>query len=113
MEVRDQRIHLRLGEAAFKGGHHAFASVEDAGDFLIGGGCATGQVWMLKDRMQVGRDFFEFEIVVLVAVGAAHLVEVFALGLLRSERRLAMAGGDEQERRSACEETGSLPFAIL
>ena len=108
MQVRHQRVHLRLGEAALEGGHHAFACVDDAGYFLVGGGGAAGQVWMLKDAVQIGRHLFEFEIVVLVAVGAAHLVEVFAFGLLRGERNFAMAGGDEQERRGACEETSSI-----
>ena len=42
---------------------------------------------MVKDAMQIRRNLLERQIVVLVAVGAANLIEVLAFRLLRGQRR--------------------------
>ena len=41
--------------------------------------------------MEVGRDFLQVQVIILVAVGAADLVEVLPFCFLRGEGRLGVA----------------------
>jgi hypothetical protein len=42
---------------------------------------------MVEDAVQVRRNLLESQVVLLVAVGAANLIEALALRFLRSQRR--------------------------
>jgi len=53
--------------------------------------------------MKVRRDFIEAEIIVAMAMGAAHFIEVLAFGLLLGEMRTAMAArGDSHSDECRC-----------
>lgn len=91
MQVGDQCGHLLLGEAAAEAGHHSLPCQDILSHGRIGGRRAAGQGDMVEDAMQVGRNLLESQVVLLVAVGAAYLVEVLARRLLRSQRRRSVA----------------------
>jgi len=108
VQVGQQRGDLLLGKTAGEGGHHSLARKNHALDLGVGGRSAAGQGAALEDAVQVWRNFFEGQVVVPVTVGATNLVEVLAGGLLRRERRCAMAARQAdgepsaQKRAAAC-----------
>ena len=87
MQIGQQRAHLFLGEAAGKAtasfpclpAHSCRTAASVAGAPL-------GRVVAIEDAVQVRRNFLEREVIVFVAMGAAHLVKVLPFRLLRSER---------------------------
>ncbi len=86
MEVSQQRGHLLVVESACKTGHHASTLQDVLPDGLVGGGNATGEGRAGEDAVQIGRDLLEGEVVVLMTMGAANLVEVLPCLLLWGER---------------------------
>jgi hypothetical protein len=46
---------------------------------------------MVEDAVQIRRNLLESQVVLLVAVGAANLIEALALRFLRRQRRRSMA----------------------
>ena len=63
----------------------------------IGGRGATGQRGAFEDSMQIGRHFFQAEIIIAMAVCTTHFVEVLPFCLLLGKLRSAVAAGDEQD----------------
>ena len=86
---------MLVGEAAGESGHQTLAGKDHAADLGIGCGRAAGKSGTSENRVQIRRDFFERKIIVLVAVGAAGLVEVLPFLLLRGQCGLAVAAGPE------------------
>lgn len=111
MQIGEQRCQLLVGEPAGEGWHHAFAGKHHVTDFPIGRGCATGQRGVREHAMQVGWNFLEIEIVLVVAVRAADQVEMFAFGLLLRKPWLRMASGSERPKgrpeNDQCPEKGA------
>jgi len=93
VQVGEQRGHLFATEAALKAGHHSPAHENIPPHRLVRGDSAAGQGRALKEMVQVGRNFLESQVVVLVAVGAANLIKAPALSLLRGKRGRGMAAG--------------------
>ena len=108
MEVGQQVGHLLVRKATVKGRHVAFAGENDATDLGIGGRNAAGERASVEEAMEVGRDFLEGQVVVAVAVGAAHFVEMLPFRLLRSEFSFGAAAGwsHNQAQRRNCAEDG-------
>lgn len=100
VQIGQQRGHLLIGKTAGEGRHQALACQDYAPNFGVGCGRAAGQRGSQEDRMQIRRDLLERQVVVLVAVGTADGVEVFAVHLLRSKGRLTMATGSANDRGS-------------
>jgi hypothetical protein len=93
MQIGQQGGRLFIGKAPGKGGHHPLPGQNHTLDLGIGGSGAAGQRLLLKDAVQVWRNFLQSQIVVLVAMGAAGLVEVLALRLLLRKLRNRTAAG--------------------
>lgn len=85
MKKRQQRSHLLVSESADKRRHHSLPSENVLPYRRIGGGHPTWQRLAFKDAVKIRRNLLERKIVLLVAVGAANLVEMLALRLLRSK----------------------------
>jgi len=93
VQVSQQRGHLLVAKAAIKAGHHSSAHENISPHRCVRGGSAAGQGRALKEMVQIGRNFLESQIVVLVAVGATKLIKAPALSLLRGERGRGTAAG--------------------
>jgi len=69
---------------------------------------------MRQNPVQVRRDFLQTQVVVFVAVRAARVVEMPALGLLRCQHRFRAAprktGQCPRHRREAADRSGKLTF---
>jgi len=91
VQVGQQRGHLNVVEAAFEGGHHALSIEHDAAYLGIVDGCATGQSRSIEHAMKIGRNLLQCEIVVFMAMSAAHLVEMLPFHLLRAQLGSATA----------------------
>ena len=100
MEVSQQRGHLLLVESACESGHHAATLQDILPDGLVGGGDAAGEGRAVKQPVQVGWNLLESEVVVFMAVGAAHLVEMLPCLLLRCE--LGRRATADEERAQKC-----------
>ena len=87
MQVGQECGHLLVVKAAGEAGHHALAGENVEPDSRVGGGSSTGQRIVLEDAVQIWWNLFEREVVFFMAVGAAHLVKVRPLSLLRGELR--------------------------
>jgi len=81
-----------LREAAGKGGHESLAGEHDALDFNVSCGRAAGKICVAEEAVQVGRNFFQGEVVITVAVSAATFVKGHSLQLLFGERSGTAAG---------------------
>jgi len=99
VKVGEQIGYLLVRESAGEWRHHAFAGKNGALDVGIGCGRAAGQLGMVEDTVQIGRDFFERQVVEFVAVGAAPIEEMLPFCLLGSKRRPGVAGSDTKDCR--------------
>src|ERR1700721_559426 len=82
MEVGDQIIHLLVGKATGKGGHHSLTRQNDTLHSLICCRGSAGQSGPGKCGGQVRRDFLESEIVVFVTMRAPRRIQVLPFFLL-------------------------------
>lgn len=103
VQVGQQGGHLFLIEAAGEGGHHSLPGQNDVLDGGVGRRDSAGQLSACEEVVKIGRNFFELKVVVAMAVGAAHLVEMLAFGLLRSEFGFAATA---REKNGAQEKNG-------
>lgn len=85
MQVGNQGGHLLVGKPAGKSRHHASASKHILAHRCIGSWNATWQRLLIEEASEIGRYFLKGQIVVLVAVGTANLVEVLPFRLLWGE----------------------------
>ncbi len=104
VQVSEQSGHLLLGEPAGEGRHHSLAAEHGALHVDVGGRSATGQRGTCKDVMQVGRSFLERQVVKLVAVRAALVVETLPFCLLRCKRWRGVAAGTQNSKTGAGDE---------
>ena len=88
MQVSQQSGHLLFVESACKAGHHAATLQHILSDGLVGYRDAAGEGLLVEQPVQVGWNFLQRQVVILIAMGAAHIVEILPFGLLWSERRL-------------------------
>ena len=87
MKVSQQRGHLLLGESSREPRHQSPAGKNILPYRGIRRWNAAGQCLAFKEPMQIWRNFLQRQIVLLVAMRAAHLVEVLAFRLLLREHR--------------------------
>jgi hypothetical protein len=85
MQVSQQSRHLLIGKSPCKAGHHASASKHILAHLCIGSWNATWQGLVVKEAAEIRRYFLKSQIVVLVTVGTADLVEVLPFCLLWGE----------------------------
>ena len=85
MQIGEQGLHLCLVEATGKRGHHALARQNDLSDSIVRRRNSAGKRAPAKDPMQVRRNLLEGEVIVLVAMGAPHRVQVLPFLLLGGE----------------------------
>lgn len=100
MQISEQCSHLLVGESPCEAGHHSSADKDILPHRSISSGNSAGQVFAVKEPAQIRRDFLQSEIVVLVAVRAANLVEVLPFGLLRCQRGRVLAAGKVETQPS-------------
>lgn len=98
MQVGEKVGHLLLIEAAVEGRHHSLPGQDDVSHLCIGGWSAAGQRTLFEDVVEIGRNLLQAEIVVAMAMGATHIVEVLSFGLLVGELGSAVATGGEEDR---------------
>ena len=86
VQVSQQSGRLLGRQLESKGRHHSFACLQDA--LYLGIRCrfTAGQRGMVEDSVQVWRRRPQTQIVVLVAMSAANLVDLLPFRLLRGER---------------------------
>lgn len=101
VQICDQRGHLLLREAAAEAGHHALSCQYIVPHGRIAGSRAAGQGFVVEDAMQIRRNLLQSQIVVLMAMGAARLIQMLAHGLLRGQRRSGMAAGKARRHSQA------------
>ena len=82
---------MLVGEPAGKGGHHSLPGKDHLRHSGVSSRGSAGQCGAGEDAMEVGRDFLQVQVIILVAVGAADLVEVLPFCFLRGEGRLGVA----------------------
>jgi hypothetical protein len=86
VQIGQESGHLLVRESACEGGHHSLPY-----QHILPHGCicswnASEEGLAVEDAVQIRRDFLKCLVVILVAMGAADLVKVFAFRLLRGER---------------------------
>ena len=96
VQIGQHRIHLVLGHLIPERGHHSLARQQNLFNFCICCRLTIGQCVPAEEAMQIRRNLFQMQIILLVAVSATYVVEVLALSLLRRQLR----------RRSAPRYTG-------
>ncbi len=82
VQVSQQGRHLLVAKAACEGRHHSLPRQYDAPHFRVGRGRTAGQRRSSEHPMQIRRNLLQRQVIVLVAVRAAYLVEMLAFGLL-------------------------------
>ncbi len=85
MQVGNQGGQLLVGKPAGKSRHHPLAREHHALKLPIAGRRAAGKGTLRENSMQIRRNLLEVQVVVLVAMGTANLVEVLTFRLLWSE----------------------------
>jgi len=122
VQVGDQIIQLLRGEAADKRRHISLPFEHCAANLGIGGRHAAGQNPADEDLAQTRRRGLERQIVLLVAVGAATLIEPLPVSFLgRKRRRRGLAGSQQgcgscqSKQRTLGEKTvdANLPESLL
>ena len=88
VEVSEERVHLLLSETPGEGRHFAFAAEDGSNDLSVRGRGAAGKFGAMKEIVEAGWRRLEGEVVFLMTVGAALLVEMLASCLLWRELRL-------------------------
>ncbi len=99
VQIGQQSCHLLSRKATRKRRHHSLARQDHALHISVARRGSAGQSRVLKDRMQIGRDFLERQIVVLVAMGAANVVKVLPFELLVGESRLTAASSQNDRQK--------------
>jgi hypothetical protein len=74
MQVRQQCRHLRLTESPREGWHHSFAGQDDAADVGIRRRSAAGQNGTSVHPMEIGWNLLQREVILVVTMGAPHLI---------------------------------------
>lgn len=97
VQISQERAHLLVVKASGKRRHHSLPGEDDPLHCIVGCGCSTGQRRSRKDAVQIGRNFFQGEIVVLVAMRAPHRVEMLPCRLLGGERRCLVTAGSGED----------------
>jgi hypothetical protein len=101
MQISKKSGHLIVCESPGKGRHHSLASQDNSSNFFVRNWCAARKRRMCKYPVQIRRNFLQAEIVVLVAMCAAHRIEMLPFRLLRGECRRYMAANKSSERSNA------------
>lgn len=101
MQISEKSSHLIVCESPGKGRHHSLACQNNFPNFFVRNWCSTRKRRMCKYPMQIRRNFLEAEIVVLVAMRAAHGIEMLPFRLLRGECRRYMAAIKSSEHSYA------------
>ena len=94
MQVSQKRRHLFVVEAPCKPRHQSPAHKDILPNRGVRCRNAAGQRLAVKDTVQIGRDFLEGEIIILMAMRAANLIEVLACCLLGGEGRRGVTACD-------------------
>jgi hypothetical protein len=95
--VGDEVLEFRVAEVG-GGGHHVAAIEDGCGDAVVVGGSTGGKVGLFVEAEQ-RRTVERTSLAIVVALGAAHFVDLVAVGLLgvelveRCGRRNAVAAG--------------------
>lgn len=100
VQVGQKVSHLLVRETAFEGRHHAAAGEYLALYHLIGCRYSAGQGGTAEETVQVWRRRLEAEVVIFMAVGAAHVVEMLPFCLLRGQCRFGAAAGCAEQRQA-------------
>jgi len=111
VKIGEQRGHLLVRKPAGKRRHHSLPSQHNARNLGVAGRRTAGQSGSGKDPMQVGRNLFEIEVVVLVAMSAANIVEVLPFRFLLREGWFAMAARKSDYCSKANSGAGSMEEA--
>lgn len=91
VKIRQQRFHLRGGKAPRERRHHALALKHRTRQLHISSRGAAGQLGAVEHSVQIWRNCLERQVVVFMAMRAAHLVKMLSLRLLRREFPFAVA----------------------
>ena len=76
MQISQQRSHLLIVETTGKAGHQSPAGEYIQSNCGVRCGGATGQSLALENIVQLWRDLLQCQVIVLVAMCAAHLVKM-------------------------------------
>ena len=90
MKVCQQRGHLLVIESSGKTRHHPLPGKYVLPHRRVRCWDAAGQSVLIEEPMQIRRHFLQGQIVILVAMGAAHMVKMLAFQLFRGQLRSRM-----------------------
>ncbi len=96
VQIRKQSGHLRIVESAVERRHHSLAPKNYVSHSCIRCRSAAGQRGTLEDAVEIGRDFLQSEIVLLVTMSASDFVQVLPFRFLRRKRRDRVTPGDHR-----------------
>ena len=88
---------MLIVETSQKRRHHSLPGKDDQFHCIVGRRCSTGKRRPRKDAMQIGRNLFQGEIVVLVAMRTPHRVKMLPCRLLGCERRFLMTTSGRED----------------
>jgi hypothetical protein len=88
VQVGQESGHLLVRESAGEGGHGSLPREHNLPYYSIRGRSAAEEGVAVEDVVQIGRDFPERLVVVLVAMSAPDLIKALAFRLLRGKRGL-------------------------
>jgi hypothetical protein len=92
---------LLVRESACEGGHRSLSREHNLLHYRIRGWSAVQEGLAVKDAVQIRRNLPECLVVVLVAMGAADLVNVLPFRLLQRERGFCAAAANGKASRQS------------
>ncbi len=102
VEINEQVTHLLASKATGKGRHHSPARKHRTLNILIRSGQSAWQNRLIKQSVQVGRDLFQPQIIVFMAMRTARIVKVLPFRLFWSQCCFAVTTRNSE--RSTCNE---------
>ena len=94
MQVGEQRRHLRFIKPSGEGRHHAPSSENHASDLRVICRYAARKDLASEHAMQIGRHLLQGEIILVMTMSAADLVQVLPFHLLSGQLPLLSAAAD-------------------
>ncbi len=100
VQIRHYRVHLFLRHLIFKRRHHSLPCHQHLLNLRISRWLTIRQSVPAEDAMQIRRNLLQVQIIFLVAVRAANVIEMLAFSLLRRQRRRRPATNYAAGKRS-------------
>jgi len=87
MQIGQHRIHLIFGHLIPERGHDSLARQQNLLHLSIRRRLSIRQCVPAEESVQIRRNLFQMQIILLVAMSATNVIEMLAFGLLRRQSR--------------------------